>query len=1152
MQIARKTGLLRYVVSLWLAAFGLCVGDANADEPVPPQLLIDGRASLAPITALAFSNDGQLLYVAGLDKTVQVWHVEDLRNGEIQATRVQQLFWETGRHHRGELTAMAISPTDGTIALGGESLRAANGDIVLLSPNTGDYEQVLPRARPGQDLNCEDLASVTEPPARTGHISKVLSLDFSSSGRQLLSMSSDGELRVWTIATGESVVLRPAQTRDKTPPFLSAVFVNESLVAYVDRDVVDTPQGQRPIMVIRTCDLGGNNTQTLSGSKAHLWRRLRVDRATGQLWAAGAGAIASWSFPQGAAPTQPVAHRTGGQLVTDIAFPTGREQLITEVDSRSTPILKSRVVRSGTATLQELPVEMTGTPYDCVAACSANGHWLAIGNSASSQLTIVRLDQTNGQLALRRTLHIDHRLIVPKRLAFADDPDAHLLLGMFPNDADPVEQTRRAQAGEASNAIAFDLARGLFFFRPPDTKWLDPLAAPGLSLVRVDDRSRPLRDATRLVIEQNGAARCQIELAGQSTLSTYAWLRDAKQQVQGIAIGTTYPDAGIYVYQLADNNAACELVRYFRDHRSDILSLAQGHQSDVLASTALDGATKTWSLKGIFDTPQAEFARSRAWGMQLAIDGNALQVQQVQEHSIAASRGLSIGDSITQVASATARGLQVTRNPAEMLELLNLPRLNQPRIVTWRRGDETHCAYITPGWEPIVTLHVDQRKEWVAVAPDGTFQTPLLEGDRMLRWLVSKGRDEAPLVVGGAELRKALEDRQLLRSLFGIAFAPPLERPTLSSLSNLPSLRIVSPPLTEVTPVDATGAVTIRAELSQSPPSTFRWLAMSANTPLGRPTRTGPTWAEWEHRPAGPLVDVQVRIEFEGNPLCASLSATSYLRTNARPEKSLRIHFVAAGVDPTGKLQFVEQDAHRLAEHFRQQRGTRVQLASVSELTGQQATTAGILGALQDIESNISARTDLCVLFLSGHGTMYEDRYCFVTHDWRDGNPPADEHRLDTEKLHAALGALPCRCALVLDTCFSDEGANLPPTDDENSGLANAGKEFRDRGIMVFSAVSGENAVALENEATQSGHFTGSLLTGLRGAADGYANAGSPNAQVTIAELVRWVLDDVERATFFQQRPAFAPSELVEDYRTAHEPVDVLRVISEVPAEAVK
>src|SRR5205085_1529402 len=111
----------------YLVAIGACLlGDtlsyAQADKVI---LRLETGGPTSPLTAVAFSPDGERLYATGFDKVVRVWtrEKESFRPSKI-AYRVP-----VGPGYAGTINALAVSPDGNWLAVGGAGVRRGGGDL---------------------------------------------------------------------------------------------------------------------------------------------------------------------------------------------------------------------------------------------------------------------------------------------------------------------------------------------------------------------------------------------------------------------------------------------------------------------------------------------------------------------------------------------------------------------------------------------------------------------------------------------------------------------------------------------------------------------------------------------------------------------------------------------------------------------------------------------------------------------------------------------------------------------------------------------------------------------------------------------------------------------------------------------------------------
>ncbi|KAI2868054.1 hypothetical protein CBS11852_11391 [Aspergillus niger] len=140
-----------------------------------------------PVTAVAFSPDGQTVVSGSGDSTIKLWNAA---TGELQ---------QTLKGHSDPVWAVAFSPDGQTVVSG-----SGDNTIKLWNAATGELQQIL-----------------------EGHSRSVVAVAFSPDGRTVVSGSYDSTIKLWNAATGEL-----QQTLEGHSDSVTAV-------AFHTRDVID-------------------------------------------------------------------------------------------------------------------------------------------------------------------------------------------------------------------------------------------------------------------------------------------------------------------------------------------------------------------------------------------------------------------------------------------------------------------------------------------------------------------------------------------------------------------------------------------------------------------------------------------------------------------------------------------------------------------------------------------------------------------------------------------------------------------------------------------------------------------------------------------------------------------------------------------------
>ena len=216
-------------------------------------------------------------------------------------------------------------------------------------------------------------------------------------------------------------------------------------------------------------------------------------------------------------------------------------------------------------------------------------------------------------------------------------------------------------------------------------------------------------------------------------------------------------------------------------------------------------------------------------------------------------------------------------------------------------------------------------------------------------------------------------------------------------------------------------------------------------------------------------------------------------------------------------LRFAHRDAIVFERHLTSPRGGQLPNDRIQVLLNEEATTASIRTAINSLLKVEAGPRDSVLIFIASHGAVDpQTRQGFiVTYDSDPQDlaataiPMADLHRLVHEKLHG-VG----RVHIYVDVCHAGAIGTIKSKSNRiNSFVERLGEA--DGEIVGFMA-SRPREVSYEGPQFGGGHgaFTYFLLNGLNGAAD-YGQDGV----VTISDLIDYVEDRVEEATYDRQHP---------------------------------
>ena len=204
-----------------------------------------------------------------------------------------------------------------------------------------------------------------------------------------------------------------------------------------------------------------------------------------------------------------------------------------------------------------------------------------------------------------------------------------------------------------------------------------------------------------------------------------------------VAIGT---ESGVAIFDLE----TAARTRVYAGHASPVVSLAPSGDGRWLASSSIDQTVLLYPLEGCH-------ARAPLGADMQPGPGGAWTVKAIDRRSFAAAMGLSPGDVLVQVGTAsTAEGARYYNTPAEIDTFFGILPTREPYLYTIgfkvRRttliptiGPVTFEALLptTRRHNPTLALFLGADREWVFWTPQGYYDTSI-EGDaRFLGWHIN-------------------------------------------------------------------------------------------------------------------------------------------------------------------------------------------------------------------------------------------------------------------------------------------------------------------------------------------------------------------------------------------------------------------------------
>ncbi len=1107
-----------------------------APEEERPRLVLNTRGPSSRTRALEFSNDSARLFAAGFDKTVHVWDVGWNNQGPQlepdQATPIQTLRWEIARANRGLINTMAFSPTAERIAIGGVGARGSNGDIIVMDVDRYEVEDSLPAAR-------DDRTGLP------GHLKSVTSLDFSPDGNRVISSGADGNVWIWSAPPGGQgpwnfAELRPARDLRQFREFKEqpAIFVTPDIVAV--SEPLDPSYAQWRIAIYSiACGIRrlGELPQLHVGYIPTMTRS-----RDGRFWttADDAGHVYVWT-----AVGQPVARelRHWARIPTDMSFGPGSQLLAVSnlLDKQNhQAVVELYDVTSG----QLIDLYSVSVEEHCnTVTISPDGQYLATHADDSQDVLVFRLIDGAGNL-------------IPKPLSSQQPVRLH-------SRAQRVTRVafKQPQPNQPSYRIGFSTTpdrqiHSEFDFAGPDLFRLPAPAAPeafinpetfsgGWQAVRADE-------GEVVVLLQNGAemARISLNAVRQGEFEGhFCIIPDAQQRPFAVAIGTTNQN-GIYVYSLPVQGQPPRLLRYFRDHNGEILSVGVSHDGRYLVSGSEDQTMKVWSLAGLANVNPG-FPQSSIWGADFGLEGGQLVVRNVLNMGIAYGRQLRDGDVVTTM----LYGLEQANAPAQMKAILDQREPWETVVLTVNRGGQIQQLPPTvPGWEPLMTLLVDQRDEWALFTPEGYYDASIAEGQTLFGWQINRGRNYTPRFLAAETLQKDFERPDLLQRLLGAGSVidalqgnnEPVPVDFIDSIATkaagVPDVKILQPLASQQ--FGPGEEITVRAEIRTAPgvnPNDFNVRATLGGRFIGdavadnvdaQPDADGRTRRLVEFKTTTQDRLNRIQIFAVDNKETSLLNAANNTATNfnrgAPPEQPRlrKLHILALASDEYDgvhwdKLDYPLDDMEDIVDALENTQRSKDfyvlgQTEKLRNLSITQDSVRARIGLIQQELSDVEPY-DVVFVYLAGHGKAVDDLYHYV--------PPIPSNSDEDVRakgipwtLLKGIANLKCNVIWMLDTCESGKILN-------KSGVREMSK--------LSMVVAASESAAFEGTQYGGGHgaFTASILAGLNGGADGVGGSAEGVANdnvVTVSELVTFVKDEVYANTQRNQKPVITPSDLVD------------------------
>ncbi len=1147
------------IASVWTVLTSFALAQPNdalpkreRQEPARPILLTQG--AIGQISSLAFSPDSRFLYVAGADKVIRTWSFVEVRPNEFSPVVAQTMRWEIARGDWGELNAIAVSPAkeENLIAAAGKDPRFT-GDIGLWNTGTGRF------AIPTEPSVLPLKVRTVNPP--NGHTRTVSSLAFSPSGRKLASVDNNGAIWFWDIGTGKGTEVHKGAKGDEDDLGFIApvVFLAENYFAALVPGDLSRPEAfPHQLGIFNVGDF----------SRPRLIKKEKItalSKKTGEeIWASAdsQGDIQTWS---GIAPIKPLAEMINPltKMKTFQVVPSVVSMSFFQADYLAA--IRKRGLSNGNVetparleiwnwkTRQLIDFIEIGRHDEsrCVAV-SPDGKWLAYGCPDSDEVRMIRLAEVvNGKLPpVNNFLRLLGRGKAIWKAEFVDsgeaDPKLKLRFLDRSNEAGDEEIKPEDYRGFDLEQMQIVPLTGQETIRTSDSDQGSWTAE--IKMEKDDKGNFKEGNFVELFFNRQSRARITPHWKNQGPVKSYCWIARANEdQPFAIALGTERQD-GIYVYSLPEANQKPQLLRYYRDHVGAVTSLSVSPNRRLLVSSSMDQTIKFWSLDEL--SPIAgRFKNRTAWGADFVIENGKLIARNVNEKGIAFRRGIKNGVQLEKLEWVNDKKLFNAVTPDEMLKILNEREIFKEFQVFVLNGPALGRP-VVPGWEPLATLFADRHDEWVLFTPEGVFEASAAEGPKLLGWQYNQGRGYDPEIFEAGELQN-LRKPAVLKSLLTAGVAIPANLNVAAEATDRPIVQIISPKLTDP-PATADQPVQFKAVIKY--PKKVNLAAISHSfyvnshrvlkilgdaTPTLQST-THPDYVEQEVtipvNPGEQLSSYGVSTTTTSEPEKQHRTATVFSHAaKNRNKKLFRLHVVSISCQnyPANALKPLKQpkaDADALVDELTLRAGNYYAMPNkpwvLDDMNNNRVNREAIQKKIAEVKVSLkeSNSDDLLIIYLAGHGDVYDDKYCFIP-----SSPEFIKARNDKEKVEACvtwkdldpLCDLGCRKIFIIDTC---RGGKIEET------AKAAFDSARVRATLLVSSSSKDQEAKEANELPNS-YFMAYWLNGFGGEADGFAfNIRKPPADpgmklkkedgvVQFDEVICYVGEKVWDITDKTQRP---------------------------------